>query len=620
MQVAMRCIRVGVLEFGSDIIHSQNLSSHTQEVRIRRPELDYHYTKELKMPTQPTAFTHFSTSIDACSLPDKFTFPFYYQAHPLSELAAAQLQHYLETQTQWRHNFGHPSKSAHSFGEDEKATGKMFGVLVVKNKQDELGFLSAFSGKIADQNLLSGFVPPVFDMLVDDGFFRDDTAQITAVNFKVNQLKVDPRFDELKAELSDTEQQSNVELEALRQSMINGRAERKALRANAEASLNDCSLDTEEFETLKDQLGKQSVSEKNQQKHLKLKWQQQVDAVQSRLTDLTNELNDLKAQRATLSLALQHRLFSQYHFLNGVGEVKSLIDIFQPTKNPTPPAGAGECAAPKLLHYAYKHGLTPVCMAEFWWGTSPKSEVRLHKKYYPSCQSKCEPILGHMLKGLELDENPLLKNPAEGKELDILYQDEAIVVVNKPAEFLSVPGRTIKDSAYYRLQQQFNNVEGPYVIHRLDMSTSGILVFALTKRANKSLQKQFITRHVQKRYVALVDGIVEKDRGTIELPLRGDLDDRPRQMVCAEHGKAAETTWQVIERKDGKTKLYLHPKTGRTHQLRVHCAHQLGLNMPIVGDDLYGMKANRLHLHAESLCFDHPYTKQPMRFEVEPEF
>lgn len=578
------------------------------------------FAKEYPMPNTQLCFTPFQSSVDDIPLPDKFTFPFYYQAHALSELAAAQLQRHLETQTQWRHNFGQPSKCAYTFEENEKATGKMFGVLVVKNNQGELGFLSAFSGKIADQNLLDGFVPPVFDMLVDDGFFRDDTAQITAVNLKVNQLKIDPRFDELKSELTLTQKNADIELEALRQSMIKSRADRKSQRTAAELSLAASALKADEFEELKAQLGKQSVAEKNQQKHLRQKWQQKTDAVQDSLTKLTDELVELKAQRATLSLALQHRLFSQYHFLNGLGEQKSLIDIFEPTKNPTPPAGAGECAAPKLLHYAYKHNLEPVCMAEFWWGTSPKSEVRLHKKYYASCQSKCEPILGHMLKGIELDENPLLNNPAEGKELDIIYQDEAIVVVNKPADFLSVPGRTIKDSAYYRLQQQFTDVEGPFVIHRLDMATSGILVFALTKRANKSLQKQFITRHVEKRYVALVDGIVEHDTGKVELPLRGDLDDRPRQMVCEEHGKAAETTWQVIERKDGKTKLYLHPKTGRTHQLRVHCAHYLGLNMPISGDDLYGMKANRLHLHAESLSFDHPYTKQPMHFQVDAPF
>ncbi|SON53101.1 pseudouridine synthase [Vibrio tapetis] len=572
------------------------------------------------MPTQHNAFTHFASPIDASSVPDKFTFPFYYQAHPLCEQAARQLQHHLETQTQWQHHFGHPSISAHQFDDTEKATGKMFGVLVVKNTQGEIGFLSAFSGKIADQNILSGFVPPVFDMLKEDGFFRDDTDQITAINLQVTQHRNNPLFDELSTQLQQLQNHANYEIEAQRQSMILSRAARKATRVEAEKSLSAQTICSEQFDDLKSRLGKQSVAEKNQQKILKRTWQEKLDSVQSQLSQLTQELDNLKEQRAILSLALQHRLFSQYHFLNRLGEQKSLIDIFEPTKNPTPPAGAGECAAPKLLHYAYKNELEPICMAEFWWGSSPKSEVRLHKKYYPSCQSKCEPILGHMLKGMKVDDNPLLKNPAEGKELDILYQDEAIVVVNKPAEFLSVPGRTIKDSAYYRLQQQFTDVEGPFVIHRLDMSTSGILVFALTKRANKSLQKQFITRHVEKRYVALVDGIVEQDVGKIELPLRGDLDDRPRQMVCEEHGKAAETTWQVIERADGKTKLYLHPKTGRTHQLRVHCAHYLGLNMPIIGDDLYGMKANRLHLHAESLSFDHPYTKQPMHFQVDAQF
>jgi tRNA pseudouridine32 synthase/23S rRNA pseudouridine746 synthase len=225
-----------------------------------------------------------------------------------------------------------------------------------------------------------------------------------------------------------------------------------------------------------------------------------------------------------------------------------------------------------------------------------------------------------MMKGLEVDPNPLLENPAEGKDLDILFQDDHIVVVHKPAGFLSVPGKTIKDSAYTRVQEMHQDVEGPFVIHRLDMATSGILIFALTRRANKSLQKQFITREVEKRYVAMIEGVLDQDEGYIRLPLRGDLYDRPRQIVCFEHGKPAETKWEVIERNEQTTKVYLHPKTGRTHQLRVHCSHQEGLNMPIVGDGLYGNKADRLHLHAERLALHHPVTKEWMEFQFDAEF
>jgi tRNA pseudouridine32 synthase/23S rRNA pseudouridine746 synthase len=225
-----------------------------------------------------------------------------------------------------------------------------------------------------------------------------------------------------------------------------------------------------------------------------------------------------------------------------------------------------------------------------------------------------------MLQGLNVEPNPLEKNWAEDKELEILFQDDAMVIINKPSGLLSVPGKTIKDSAYTRLQALFPDAEGPFVIHRLDMATSGLLVFALTKRANKSLQKQFITRGVQKRYVALLEGELTQNEGDISLPMRGDPDDRPRQLVCDEHGKPALTHWQLIEIKDGRSKVYMYPQTGRTHQLRVHSAHHQGLNMPMVGDGLYGEKADRLHLHAERLELDHPYTKERMVFQVDSEF
>ncbi len=397
--------------------------------------------------------------------------------------------------------------------------------------------------------------------------------------------------------------------------MIAGRAKRKQQREQAEATLTGDAL-----KAVLDDLAKQSVAEKNVLKYLKLEWDEKLASEEARLQVLLTQLDTLKEQRKTLSNALQHKLFAQYRFLNVRGEQSDLNAIFAPTTSPVPPAGSGECAAPKLLQYAFTHDLKPLAMAEFWWGVSPKSEVRQHKKFYPSCHSKCQPILGHMLQGLNMDPNPLEENWAEDKALEIVYQDEAMVVVNKPSGLLSVPGKTISDSAYTRLQALFPDVEGPFVIHRLDMATSGLLVFALTRRANKSLQKQFISRGVQKRYVALLEGEVSQSQGEITLPMRGDPDDRPRQLVCFEHGKPAHTDWQLIEIRDGRSKLYLYPRTGRTHQLRVHCAHHLGLNMPMVGDGLYGEKANRLHLHAESLELDHPYRKERMRFQVDAEF
>ncbi|EJE8693423.1 RNA pseudouridine synthase [Vibrio vulnificus] len=565
------------------------------------------------MHTPDPCFTSFTTTIDGYALPERFTFPFYYTPHPLCVLAAEQLQQHLLTQQEWQHNFG--LLNGEVVSDDESAIGKMFGVLLVENAQGDIGFLSAFSGKIADQNLLPGFVPPVFDMLAEESFFRRELSEITDINHQVKQLSQSAELAQLRQQIEADRQAYQAQEQAQRQAMIEGRAARKQQREQAEATLTGDAL-----KAVLDDLAKQSVAEKNVLKYLKLEWDEKLASEEARLQVLLTQLDTLKERRKTLSNALQHKLFAQYRFLNVRGEQSDLNAIFAPTTSPVPPAGSGECAAPKLLQYAFTHGLKPLAMAEFWWGVSPKSEVRQHKKFYPSCHSKCHPILGHMLQGLNMDPNPLEVNWAEDKELEIVYQDEAMLVVNKPSGLLSVPGKTITDSAYTRLQALFPDVEGPFVIHRLDMATSGLLVFALTRRANKSLQKQFISRGVQKRYVAMLEGEVSQSQGEITLPMRGDPDDRPRQLVCFEHGKPAHTDWQLIEIRDGRSKLYLYPRTGRTHQLRVHCAHHLGLNMPMVGDGLYGEKANRLHLHAESLELDHPYSKERMHFQVDAEF
>ncbi|MUK62829.1 RNA pseudouridine synthase [Aliivibrio fischeri] len=566
------------------------------------------------MPISNPCFTSFTQSIDSYTLPEKFTFPFCYEPHPLCELAAEELQRHLETQQEWHHNFG-------LSGDKSNAIGKMFGVLLVKAPTGEVGYLSAFSGKVADSNHLPHFVPPVFDMLEEDGFFKTELAEITEINATIKLLEANPQLSHLTAAIQSETNASLQQIEMQRQLMIEGRKSRKAQRAAAEITAQDgTQKSADELEQLKVVLGKESVKEKNTLRDIKFMWDEKISALQCQLNELEGALNELKTKRKTLSNRLQKKLFQQYKFLNTHGTEKDLNDIFKDTPNQIPPAGSGECAAPKLLQYAFAHGFTPLALAEFWWGIAPKSEIRQHKKFYASCQSKCQPILGHMLDGIEMDDNPLLINPAEGKDLEIVYEDEFMVVVNKPADFLSVPGKNIQDSVYTRIQQRYPNATGGLIIHRLDMATSGLLVLGLTPKAHKRLQQQFINRTVEKRYTALLDGILENDEGLITLPMRGDLYDRPRQLVCFEHGKPAETTYQVIERKENKTKVYLYPKTGRTHQLRVHCAHYLGLNMPITGDGLYGKKANRLHLHAGYLSLTHPITKEPMEFNVEAEF
>jgi len=554
-------------------------------------------------------FTRFNESVVGYSLPERFTFPFYYEPHPLCVLATKELQAHLLAQTDFEHDFGLPGTTA------EGATGKMFGVLLVRNKDGELGYLSGFSGKIADQNLLPKFVPPVFDMLAEDGFFRSEQDEINRISERLKALEANPQLEPLRQVLADVKKSAAAALETQRENAIDARKDRRTLREQSQEV-----GDVDALEALNIRLGQESVRDKNETKALKKHWKKKEVEAQAQLATLSDVITAVREQRKTMSLALQSKLFDQYQFLNTAGTERSLGDIFKETVYQIPPAGSGECAAPKLLQYAFKYGMEPLALAEFWWGQPPKSEVRQHQHFYTACQGKCQPILGHMLEGVPMDPNPLLMMTGSVRSLDIVYQDEDIVVVNKPAEFLSVPGKNIEDSVYHRMKQMFPQATGPLIVHRLDMSTSGLMVIALNKKANKRLQKQFIDRTVTKRYLAVIEGDLAEDNGWIKLPLRGDFYDRPRQIVCFEHGKPAETRWEVVSRDNNKTRIHLYPKTGRTHQLRVHCAHTQGLGMPMVGDDLYGVKADRLHLHAESLSLQHPMTKESLCFEVEADF
>ncbi|MBQ4889809.1 RNA pseudouridine synthase [Shewanella sp. MMG014] len=559
-------------------------------------------------------FIQFNESVADIPLPEKFTFPFFYQPHPLAIKASEQLQQHLMHQTDWQHNFGVTQSHAPESLQSLPVIGKMFGVLVVKDAHNQLGFLAAFSGKVADQNILPYFVPPVFDMLSQDSFFKDEYEAVNTLSHQLTVIQSDPNLASLTENLKLLMLKAEQEIAQFRQQMIENRKTRKAKRSSL------TNLTEDEQKTLSIELSRQSVQDKHQLNSIKASWEHKCGLVQQQLDALTNQIDSIKQQRKQVSNTLQHKLFAQYRFLNIRGESRDLTHIFKDAPNQQPPAAAGECAAPKLLQYAFQQQFTPITMAEFWWGESPKSEIKQHKNYYPACHGKCRPILGHMLDGMNVDENPLLNNPAEGVELPILYQDPYIVIVNKPANFLSVPGKNITDSVYSRMKQRFPNATGPLIVHRLDMSTSGLMVIALSKEVNKHLVQQFIARTVTKRYIAKIDGEVTEDSGTISLPLRVDLDDRPKQLVCDEHGKHAETFWQKVTTESGKSLLHLYPKTGRTHQLRVHCAHHLGLNMPILGDDLYGKTEQRLHLHAQLLSITHPHTNVAMTFEVNADF
>lgn len=551
------------------------------------------------MSNSALCFTLFSQNIDSLALPEKFTFPFYYEPQPLAVAATKQLQQQLETLTHLK----------------AENAGKMFGVLVVQNAKQQLGFLSAYSGQIEGDKANISFVPPVSSMQLQDDSYLTQSKIINDINAQIEQLENSEQLHEVNSKLDDATQSYQQALLAQQAVMQAGRQQRKIQRTEGELELSES-----DFEQLKNKLAGQSIVEKKQLLALKAYWQNIIESLQQTHINISDEIAHLKKRRKTLSKSLQKKLFAQYQFLNANGETTDLNAIFAALPEHTPPSGAGDCAAPKLLQYAYKHGLKPLAMAEFWWGAAPKSAIRQHKNYYPSCYSKCQPILGHMLKGLNVEDNPLLINPAQGKDLSIVYKDDDLLVVNKPAEFLSVPGVNIDDSVYMRIKTQFPEASGPLIVHRLDMSTSGLLMIALNKRVHKALQKQFIERTIDKRYVALVNGNVAEDSGVIDLPLMLDFDDKPRQMVCYKHGKPSLTTWQVLERNNNITRLQLYPKTGRTHQLRVHCAHSLGLNMPIIGDTHYGQKADRLHLHAEYLAFTHPITLKRLEFEVAADF
>lgn len=554
-------------------------------------------------------FIRFKSVTDGIELPDAFTFPFYYQPHPLSLLAANELQDYLENQFDSNHNFG--------LNEEQEGLviGKMFGILVVKNQANELGYLAAFSGKLANENHHDLFVEPVFDILDESGFYKREEEVVNEVNATIEALENNADYLAIKAAIVALKDEETQVIATQKAAMKEAKKIRDEHRKEYAYFVNETTK-----QTLLDQLNSESVKEKFLLKDMVKHFQYRSLELQEKYAVFQNEIDALKEKRKVLSNQLQHQIFDNYFFLNALGEQKSLGAIFENTADMKPIAGSGECAAPKLLQHAYNNNLTPICLAEFWWGQAPKSEIRLHKQFYPACKSKCEPILGHMLEGLTVDPNPMLENPAEGKTLAIVYEDDELAVINKPAEFLSVPGKNIYDSVYARVQERYPNATGPLIVHRLDMSTSGLLIVAKNKTAHQQLQRQFIKRNVKKRYVALLDGIIQEDEGVIDLPLRVDLDDRPRQLVCYEHGKNAVTHWKVIKRTDTQTLIHFYPITGRTHQLRVHAAHSLGLNAPIVGDDLYGTKADRLHLHAEWIQVNHPVTHKKIQFQVDPDF
>ena len=577
--------------------------------------------------------------------PRQFTYPFCYDVDPLAEAASEELQHYIATT---------------GLMSAEKGCGKMFGVLIVEYKDEEgalqRGFLAAYSGLLGGRNDWQYFVPPVFDAQQPDGHFKRTEREISAINREISAIENDPEYLQSVAQHEETMKRLQAEVEAFKVEVDAAKARRDARRKSGEP------LSEEE----QAEMVRESQFMKAELRRRRKAMEQAESTFHNPRATL---LKSLQLQRKQMSDELQRWLFAAYRMLNAKGEERDLIDIFREYTHAMPPAGAGDCCAPKLLQYAYQHRLRPVCMAEFWWGESPASEIRHHLHYYPACRSKCLPILTHMLKGLDVAPNPLAQK-RHTAEPRVLYADEYILVVDKPAGMLSVPGKA-DDSASVSVEEYFannsklktQNSKFLKAAHRLDMDTSGLLVLARTEQAYVELQRQFASRETVKRYEAVLCGVPKhttphstfrsdvlepitqnskfkiQNSSTqpdscleaISLPLIADINDRPRQRVDMEHGKPALTLYNIVEvraadantavayttKKADKslTLVHLYPKTGRTHQLRVHCAHPQGLACPILGDPLYGTeRADRMYLHAAELTFRHPITGKPMHF------
>lgn len=536
----------------------------------------------------------FKNSIATIKLPDKFTYPFYYTPHPLCIIATKEVQAYLTSQSQWQ---------------KELQQGKMFGVLIVQTPENKIGYLAAFSGTLAGKNCHPFFVPPIYDLLQPQGFFKIEEKRISAINVCIKKTQNDPRYIDLLRQIEKETIQSQQELTEAKEFF-------KSAKKNREIRRKTGIPDAKELAAMI----RESQFQKAELKRMEKIWKEKIASLQAEADTFITKIETMKIERKKRSATLQRKLFEQFQILNAHGETKDLCRIFAQTIQKFPPAGAGECAAPKLLQYAYKHQLKPIAMAEFWWGDSPKAEIRHHGYYYPACKGKCGPILGHMLQGLEVEENPLLKKHYHEMPLEIVYEDNYLVVINKPAGMLSVPGKGEIDSVYQYIKILYPDATGPLIVHRLDMATSGVLLIAKNKEVHQHLQAQFKNRMIKKRYIALLDGKISSKEGTITLPLRMDPLDRPRQVVDHEHGKTAITQYQVLNEQEGNTLIAFYPLTGRTHQLRVHAAHPEGLHCPIRGDELYGQKADRLYLHAESLEFVHPVTKEIIFVEKKSNF
>ena len=565
------------------------------------------------------------------NVPARMNNPLDYEPHPLCIQACREVQEMLARREDWQ---------------EEIARGKMFGVLIVENVKTDAdkpkwGYLAAYSGQIGGRSDWEDFVPAVFDYLQPEGYFKTHEAEISHINLSISHLEKDERMKEARTLIRKLQEERKRTIAAYQEKMKEAKAKRDSRREAGNLSEAEEAEMIRESQFMKAELRrlKKSLSEKT--------------ALETEFEDYQENILRLKQLRKQLSDALQQWLFSQFRMLNQEGESKDLLEIFRDEAlkeypqaaiatsriaalKMVPPAGSGECCEPKLLQYAYQHGYKPLQMAMFWWGESPKEEIRHHLQFYPACNGKCKPILHWMLPASTFE--PAAVNPSIYNKVETLYEDREIAVIHKPEGLLSVPGKDASQPSVYALmRRKYPEATGPLIVHRLDMATSGVMIIAKTEFAYHRLQRAFLNHQIQKKYIAIISGkeisgkdfsgkeISEKEipeKGIISLPLLPDYLNRPRQMVNREQGKEAITEYEILERiDDSHLRIALYPKTGRTHQLRVHCAHQEGLNAPILGDPLYGNeKAARLHLHAEEITFEHPLTGKKITIKRKADF
>lgn len=555
-----------------------------------------------------TCLTLLDISLLDTTLPADMPSPFQIPPHPIASMAAHELMHNLS------HNLIH---STYDFGlsQDSTSVGKMMGVLVVEDLSTQsIGYLSAFSGRLGDTYDVLPFVPPICNILEEHGFFRQGETLISQINIDIERLTEDIERTDILQQIKKTDQSYKHALAELKIKLKQNKANRAAIRQQLR-------IDTSTHEkNILHNLSNESQKDHYLLKDLKKTYHNKIADLKAQLDVLETRIQVLKAQRKAMSNQLQERLFEEYTFVDLDKNYHTLKDIFNLDIGQSPPSGAGECCAPKLLQYAIENNLRPLAMAEFWWGKSPDSELRRHQHFYPPCRSKCLPILTKMLKKDFRKEADRLRKMDIDITLPIIYEDDSIIVLDKPSGLLTVPGKSNQISVFSLIRKKYPRISGPIIVHRLDMDTSGLLLVAKSKDIFVNLQKQFLHHKIKKKYIALLDGKISQSYGEISLPIRVDLEDRPRQMVCYQYGKEAHTHWEKINDINGQTLVAFYPTTGRTHQLRIHAAHIHGLNTPIVGDDLYGTPSQRLHLHASSLGFFHPVHNGWMVFDAECPF